>query len=101
MGPNVLAQTTTLHLKTLVLSLLTRQHIDTSTNTMTSTHRYPPLDVSFETGGQKKSVDYFYDQAIGNFAYAAGVSSAVILEEGVWWNRVLIWKVASYETASR
>jgi histone deacetylase 1/2 len=38
---------------------------------MATTLRYPPVDPP-ETGeNAKQSVDYFYDQAIGNFAYAA------------------------------
>ena len=39
---------------------------------MTTTLKSPPIDPPVSGGSAKQSVDYFYDQAIGNFAYAAG-----------------------------
>jgi len=39
---------------------------------MATTLKYPPIDPPITQGEAKKQVDYFYDQAIGNFAYAAG-----------------------------
>jgi len=39
---------------------------------MTTTIRYPPVDPPGRQGKAKQTVDYFYDQDIGNFAYAAG-----------------------------